>query len=154
MPPGSHSNPVPRMEEKMPLTKHTANHFSLVLKLSVEASRTCALRPCSCRPGCSGPAAASPWPRPRRPARPSILHSCLFKILYSEISTTWSEFFFTLFTRFSTESTFYLFLKLNTSSQDERLLPLKTFNQASCQLLISYKFPDHRSLRLPVKLGE
>lgn len=40
MPPGSHSNPVPRMEKKMPLTKQMANHFSLVLKLRDEASRT------------------------------------------------------------------------------------------------------------------
>lgn len=40
MPPGSHSNPVPRMEKKMPQTKQMTNHFSLVLKLRDEASRT------------------------------------------------------------------------------------------------------------------
>ena len=46
MPPGSHSNRVPRME-KMPLTTHIANHFSLVLKLRDKASRSCVVRPCS-----------------------------------------------------------------------------------------------------------
>lgn len=57
MPPGSHSNPVPRSEKKTPLTKHMANHFNLVLKLRVEASRTCEVRPCS----------SSSWPlRTRR----------------------------------------------------------------------------------------
>lgn len=40
MPPESRNNPVPRMEKKMPLRKHIANHFSLVLKLTVEASST------------------------------------------------------------------------------------------------------------------
>lgn len=39
---GSHSNPVPRIEKKMPATKHMTNHFNLVLKLRDEASRTSA----------------------------------------------------------------------------------------------------------------
>lgn len=71
-------------------------------------------------------------------------------MLYSKISTARSDFFI-LFTRLSTELTFDLFLKLNTSSQDESLLPLKTCSQVPGQLLTSYKFLDHESLRLPVK---
>ena len=44
MPPGSHSNPVSRIEKKMKkmsCRKHMTNHFKLVWKLRDQASRTC-----------------------------------------------------------------------------------------------------------------